>query len=136
MENPNFHCRMCGEIIDSQIYANWLRSERIIKLEMGLRPSKETREMEEEASGMKRCIICKIEKPKDSFPPRGKIRSRICLDCTTKKSNLPQSSQPQSDLTNDFGKMFAAIKKEGERDGMKKVAQDIIDFLTTKYMGA
>ena len=116
-------CHLCGERVDKAIFQNWLQSEVRIKLEMGLRPRRE--------SIMKRCKICKQEKPDGDFNSWGSKVKQVCKDC----EELQKSVAPGTEsLAGDFGKMFAAIKKEGEREGAKKVADDIIDFLKRKYI--
>lgn len=123
-----FCCHLCGERVDRQIFQNWLQSEFRIKLEMGLRPRKENE--------MPKCRRCHQDKPDSDFGAWGSRQRRTCKDCEEKdKAPRGQSQGGSSEpLAGDFGRMFAAIKKEGEREGAKRVAEDIIDFLKKKYM--
>lgn len=121
-----FCCHICGERVDKQIFQNWIQSEFRIKIEMGLRPRRE--------NIMRRCRICKQEKADEDFDSWGNKKKSTCRECGGQRKAFAAPSGGQQDLAGDFGKMFAAIKKEGERDGAQKVAQDIIEFLKKKYI--
>jgi hypothetical protein len=122
-------CHVCGERVDKQIFQNWLQSEARIKLELGLRPRKEPE--------MPKCRRCHQEKAHSDFGMWGSKARKTCKDCEEKETaalvGRPPTA-PAPPLEGDFGRMFAAIKKEGERDGAKKMAADIIEFLKQKYM--
>jgi len=74
--------------------------------------------------------------PDEDFGMWGSKKRRTCKACEEKDKASPSghsASAPQPSES-DFGKMYAAVKQAGEREGAKKVAQDIIDFLTRKYV--